>query len=162
MRSKETRKKDKQALAEILGDLQKDEHVQEMKNYIQHGTISTYEHCVDVATLSYRLNKVLHLGANEQVLVKGAMLHDFYLYDWHFEGDGSHHLHGFSHPMRASKNAKELLCVEPEVLWVIESHMWPLALKKIPKSREAWPVCAADKAVSAKETILNRRQKNVD
>jgi uncharacterized protein len=38
---------------QILRELQKDEHVQEMKNYIQHGDVSTYEHCENVARLSY-------------------------------------------------------------------------------------------------------------
>ncbi|SFQ29092.1 uncharacterized protein SAMN02910358_01422 [Lachnospiraceae bacterium XBB1006] len=162
MRSKEKWKNDKRAVNAILGTMQEDKHVQEMKKYIQHGTVSTYEHCVNVAKLSYHLNKKLHLKADEQVLVKGAMLHDFYLYDWHYEGDGSHHLHGFSHPKRASENAKELLHVEPEIQQVIESHMWPLTLKTIPKSREAWLVCMADKLVSTRETILNRRKKDVD
>ena len=62
---------------QILRELQKDEHVQEMKNYIQHGDVSTYEHCENVARLSYQINKTLSLHADRRTLLTGAMLHDF-------------------------------------------------------------------------------------
>ena len=43
---------DKQKMDKILQDLESDEHVQQMKNYTQHGKVSTYEHCERVAKLS--------------------------------------------------------------------------------------------------------------
>ena len=67
---------DKQKMDKILRDLESDEHVQQMKNYTQHGKVSTYEHCERVAKLSYELNKKLHLHAQVPTLIKGAMLHD--------------------------------------------------------------------------------------
>ena len=91
---------------EILKEIKDDERTQDMKNYVQHGRISTYEHCESVTDLSYKINRNLHLKANEDTLLKGAMLHDFYLYDWHNYDDGSHKLHGFSHPKRASHNKR--------------------------------------------------------
>ena len=81
--------------AETLRDLKQDPRVQSMKNYCQHGAVSTYSHCNAVAKLSHRLNQRLHLHANPETLLKGAILHDFYLYDWHTPGDGSHRWHGF-------------------------------------------------------------------
>ena len=75
----------------IMKELQADEHVQQMKKYRQHGRITTYDHCADVARLCWKINNKLHLHADRATLVKGAMLHDFYLYDWHSEDNGEHH-----------------------------------------------------------------------
>ena len=36
---------DKQKMDKVLRDLESDKHVQQMKNYTQHGKVSTYEHC---------------------------------------------------------------------------------------------------------------------
>ena len=141
---------------EIISRLAADDHVREMKKYTSHGSVSTYEHCENVAKLSYRIDKLLSLHGDLEVLLTGAMLHDFYLYDWHSDGDGSHHLHGFSHAKRASRNAREYLDVDDRVAKVIESHMWPLNLRSVPASREAWVVCIADKCASLYETLARR------
>lgn len=57
--------------------------VQRMREYIQHGSVTTYQHCKNVALVSFWLNRRLHLHADETSLAVGALLHDFYLYDWH-------------------------------------------------------------------------------
>ncbi len=144
---------DMKTIADTLDPIINDSHVQEMKKYIQHGKVSTFDHCESVALASYSLNRKLHLKANEETLLKGAILHDFYLYDWHEKDNGSHDWHGFIHPGRAVTNARKYLKVEDDVASVIDSHMWPLTITKIPKSREAWIVCIADKYVSLKETL---------
>ena len=51
-----------------------------MKRCIQHSAISTYDHVLSVVRLSFYLNRRLHLGAPSKELVRGAFLHDFYLY----------------------------------------------------------------------------------
>jgi len=79
-----------------------------MKQFTQHGQVTTYEHCVRVAQTSYLLAHKIHLRVNERALVTGALLHDYYLYDWHEAGDGSHKLHGFSHPARALRTRRRI------------------------------------------------------
>ncbi|MCR5415408.1 MAG: HD family phosphohydrolase [Pseudobutyrivibrio sp.] len=143
------------ALGRILAPIKNDERTLRMKNFIQHGKITTYDHVESVTVLSYWLNKRLHLGADERVLSIGAFLHDYYLYDWH-STDGGNGLHGFSHSSTAMKNAVEHFGVGKKTQNVISSHMWPLTITKIPRCREAWIVCLADKFVSTRETIFCR------
>ena len=143
------------SLNHILAPIKNDKRVQNMKKYIQHGRITTFDHVESVTRLSYWINRRFHIGADERVLTIGAFLHDYYLYDWH-KTDKGHGLHGFSHSRTAMENAKEHFGIGERTQAVIESHMWPLNITKIPRSREAWIVCLADKFVSTRETILCR------
>lgn len=151
--------KERKKLNRLLRHYRADELVQKMKLFKQHGRVSTYDHCESVTKLSYWLNHRLHLHADDKTLVHGAFLHDFYLYDWH-DGDGTDELHGFYHAGKALKNAREHFKVNKKVAHVIESHMWPLNLTKVPRTREAAIVCAADKCVSLVETLAMREKKN--
>ncbi len=140
----------------ILRPLCEDPNVQKMRKYIQHGKVSTYEHCLGVALLSYKINHSLKAGCDDSSLMRGAMLHDFYLYDWHHKDNGSHDWHGFIHASRALDNARKHFTLTKKEEQIIYCHMWPLNLTRIPPCKEAWIVCLADKLVSLKETVLCR------
>lgn len=142
-------------IKELLFGLHRTEEAALMKQFIQHGSISTYDHVISVVLLSFYLNRHFHLGASDAELVRGAFLHDFYLYDWHENGYVGR-LHGFHHPEIALKNAMQRYALTPVEQNIIESHMWPLTLFKIPKSREAFIVCFSDKICSSYETIMRR------
>lgn len=148
-------RKTTQEVEDALSDLKSDPYVLRMKEYVQHGRVSTYEHCENVVRVCRRLNRLLRINADESTLLRGAMLHDFYLYDWHKQ-DGTHRWHGFCHAERAADNARLLLHATDEECHIIRSHMWPLTITKIPKSREAWIVCFADKWCSLIETLFHR------
>ena len=92
-------------LEEILEPIQRNQQVQMMKQYIQHGKTSTFKHCRNVAETCDQLNERFRLGADRRTLIISAMLHDFYLYDWHCADDGSHRCHGFHHARTARNNA---------------------------------------------------------
>ena len=148
--------KAKREMEEILTEIQSDVNAQKMKQYIQHGTVSTYEHCENVARLSYAIDNRLSLNSDMKVLLTGAMLHDLYLYDWHEEGDGSHHFHGFRHAKRVCENARKYFNIDDRTNHVIYCHMWPLNPERVPLSKEAWIVCIADKCVSIQESLFRR------
>lgn len=134
--------------------------VLQMKNFIQHGNISTYEHCMKVAEISFSLNRKYKLKADEKVLVTSCLLHDFYLYDWHEKSD-SHKLHGFTHPSVAAKNAEMYFGIKGKTKRCISTHMWPLTITKIPTSREGWILCAVDKYCALTE-VFNKKGGDCD
>ena len=136
---------------EILEPILRNQRVQMMKKFIQHGNTSTFQHCRSVAETSDRLNERFRLGADRRTLILSAMLHDFYLYDWHSVDDGSHRRHGFHHARRARDNAVREFGVDRKIQSVIDSHMWPLNPLRIPKSREAWILWIADKIETFRE-----------
>ena len=57
----------------ILQAYEKDPRVLEMDNYIQHGSVTTYQHCWNVARVSFWINRRFHLGADETALAVGAL-----------------------------------------------------------------------------------------
>ncbi len=133
------------------------EDVLKMKDFIQHGTVSTYDHALSVAFTAYEMAKK-YRGVNMEELMAAAFLHDFYLYDWH-EPDKSHKWHGFHHAKRAADNAKRVFGVSDAVYQAIYGHMWPLNPERPPLSKIAWILFLADKRVSLKETIDGKKRK---
>ena len=116
----------------------------ETKNYIQHGSISVYAHCVNVARMSVRIAKWFPIQVN---------MDDYFLYDWH-DGKGRH-FHGFTHPECAFRNAERDYTLSPRVKNIIIRHMFPLTPVP-PTCTEAWIVCIADKICAIEETLFNR------
>lgn len=139
-------------MVQIKGaDILKSSNMQKEKKFMQHGKVSVYSHSIKVAALSLFLAELFRLKVNRDAMMRGALLHDYFLYDWH-EKDASHRLHGFSHARTALKNAKrdfELNAIEVDV---IQKHMFPLNLKP-PKYKESALVCIADKISALEETI---------
>ncbi|MGN0402390.1 MAG: HD domain-containing protein [Acetatifactor sp.] len=127
------------------------------KEHIQHGNMTVNAHVMNVARYSLALSDKLHIRCNRRELVRGALLHDYFLYDWHIPDEvNPHKLHGFYHPGRALRNAiREYELTEREKD-IIKKHMWPLTVVP-PACREAWIVTAADKWCSLMETIHMHR-----
>lgn len=137
-------------------DILESESFQREKDFIQHGTTSTYAHSLCVAYMSVWLAVRKKNKVDMRSVVRGALLHDYFLYDWHDKDVRPEGLHGYRHPAAALKNASsdyELTAREKDI---IRSHMWPLTLTKIPHCREAWIVSAADKYCSLLETLKLR------
>ena len=148
--------KDNLDFSRLVRDLMDHENFKRLKNYVQHGNISTYTHSIRVAKRSFDLARRFKLNINEKELLKGALLHDYFLYDWHVHGDK---LHGYHHPHIALKNAGRDFGLTRKEKNIIKSHMWPLTLTHIPKSKEAVLVCIADKICSVEETLKKDREK---
>ena len=138
-------------LDEVIHQLCEQGRLLEEQNAMQHGSTSVYEHSVNVAYKSLLLVENYRLPVDKQSLVRGALLHDYFLYDWH-ESDASHRLHGFRHPGTALKNATRDYALNQREKNTIARHMFPLTPIP-PQCREAWLVCLADKWCAMEETL---------
>lgn len=154
----EQRRKFYRLLKENASDILHSENFQKTRHHIQHGTMPVYRHCLDVAKQSIEINKALGLGCSERDLIRGALLHDYFLYDWHDKNRENYQkLHGFYHPGIALKNARKEYHLTRREEDIIKKHMWPLTVVP-PLCREAWVVTAADKYCSLLETLKIRKR----
>ena len=108
------------------GAILNDPRFQKLRSFEHHGPANTvYDHSLAVTRAAYRIACALHLSEEETAsVVRAALLHDFFGYDWHSDRECD----------------------------AIARHMFPLA--PIPRSRIAWIVTLADKAVASREVTL--------
>lgn len=134
-------------------DILSSENFKKTREHIQHGNVTVNDHVMDVARYSLALSEKLHIRCNRKELIRGALLHDYFLYDWHEpDEENPHNLHGFYHPGTALRNASREYKLTRRERDIIKRHMWPLTLVP-PKYKEAWIVTAADKWCSLLETL---------
>lgn len=144
---------EEQRFSTMVAQLEGAARVPLMRECVQHGRVSTWEHCVRVAHASMSMACALRLEVSERELVRAALLHDYFLYDWHEPG---HTAHATQHPVFALRNACEDFDLTPLEQNAIASHMWPLPPARVPHSREALLICLADKWCSLAETLFMR------
>ena len=130
---------DKKEFLSIIADLLENDLVNQMKQYRQHYDVSTYEHCMNVSYISYKICKKLKLDCVS--MARGAMLHDLFLYDWRAPKEHKKFtdLHAFSHPRIALENAKKVT--------------------KLPKYKESYVIVFADKYSAILEGIQYYKRK---
>lgn len=148
-RQRDLHRKIKEAASDIL----QSQNFKATKGHIQHGNMTVNNHCMNVAKYSIALSEKLHINCNQKELIRGALLHDYFLYDWHSKDHVQPwKLHGFFHPGVALKNAAKEYRLTHREKDIIKKHMWPLTVIP-PMCREAWIVTTADKWCSLLETL---------
>lgn len=130
-----------------------------LDNYIQHGDTSCLWHSIAVAYYAYCFFKYFNIKCDEKSLIYGALLHDYFLYDWH-EHDKSHRFHGFTHPTTALNNAYKHYNLNKCEVDIIKNHMFPLTLVP-PHHRESIMVSLSDKVCSSLETFNSNMYKGL-
>ncbi|MBQ8342355.1 MAG: HD family phosphohydrolase [Clostridia bacterium] len=132
----------------MVRDIVKTDEFLQMKHYKHHVKGSVYDHSVKVAYLCYLHHKRFGTKIDLAEFVRGALLHDYYLYDWHDMAPGRR-LHLFTHPKAALKNATEhypeLTAVQRDM---IRSHMFPITPHTLPKTKAGWLICFYDKVAA--------------
>ena len=121
---------------------------QVLKTFTQHGETTVFEHCVSVAKYSllmaHFLERTFKISFDKDSLVRGALLHDYFLYDWHDKTVPGRRIHGFTHPATARKNAERDFGLNDLERDIISKHMFPVTPFP-PMHRESVLVNLADK-----------------
>jgi uncharacterized protein len=122
---------------------------QSMKN-IAHHDDSVYDHSIKVAYIAYRVAK--KCDWNIEATIRGALLHDFHLYQYSKRPDRNFLIEGLRHTRRHPKEALANALLHWDISGkekdIIVHHMFPFA---IPRCREAWLISFADKYVATWE-----------
>ena len=142
-------------MCELGRDVLENRDMQALRTFHQHGVISRYEHCLSVCYIALRLADKWRVSVDRRSMVRGALLHDFFMYDWHDPGN-LRLMHGFTHAKEALQNAQkefELNDIERDV---IKKHMFPLNIA-LPRYKETVLVSAADKISAVLETMHNAK-----
>ena len=147
------KKIDENVIADILEEYMIAENADIMKKYLHHSKVSTFDHVMNVVYASYKWSKALKLKVDVKSLVVGAYLHDYYLYDCKHEGSRGKY-HRYRHPKVALKNAEQHYELNDKERNIISSHMWPLTITKLPKSKEAFLICLSDKYCAIGEFVF--------
>ena len=149
-------------IQQYAGDILAHPSFQQLRVFEHHGVNnSVYDHSVSVAEAACGLAHLMCLSESETAsVIRAALLHDFFGYDWHgerFRRYLSHfsgirritHMHGFIHGHIAADRARHMFGLSARECEAIARHMFPLAA--MPRTRIAWIVTLADKAVASKE-----------
>ena len=137
---------------DCVRDIMEHPVVQSMDRFIQHGNTTTKDHCIQVSYLSYRICR--KRGWDGRAAARAGLLHDLFLYDWHTQ---KNHIHGFTHPRVAMKNAVRYFQVTPHEQNIILRHMWPLTPVP-PRTREGMVIVYADKFCGISEVCGRVKQ----
>lgn len=126
----------------IISDILKNKEFIDLKYEIHHG-ISRLDHSLNVARLTYKMCKRLHVKNYEEI-TRAALLHDF------FRTDDVPEKCFLNHPLKAVENSKKNFEISDFQENIIAAHMFPVT-KTIPKHVGSWIVSGADKAVAIYE-----------
>lgn len=138
-------RKDKEFMS-YVSHLIKHPRFQKLKDITQHHHSTRLEHSINVAYTSYRLSK--KLGWDAKSTARGALLHDFFYYDWRVTKFNKGH--AWVHPRIAVKNARKLTNLSKKEEDIILKHMWGATIAP-PRYKEGYIVTMVDKYWAVRE-----------
>lgn len=147
--NKKKREQFRRKIQEHVARFEKDGQFSLQRSFPHHKNVSVHEHVCHVAYVALKIAHTLRVKVDEDKLVRAALLHDYYLYNWH-DDEGWHKWHGFRHPKFACDNAHRDFGLCEREKDAILKHMFPLTIVP-PKHREGWIITLADKVCAFKE-----------
>jgi uncharacterized protein len=146
----------KREFISLVQDILHSEEFKKMKKYKHHVNGNLYEHSLKVAYLCFKHHRRFGLKIDIADFVRGALLHDYYLYDLHGD-DVKHRFHWFKHPKKALERATEKYpTLTREQIDMIKHHMFPLTLIP-PKTKAGWLVCFYDKVAAISDRFNKKK-----
>ena len=149
--------KEKEELETIYQSFLHDERILKMKDIPMHRGSNCYIHSFRVTKLAIK-NALKKDNVDLKTLLLGAILHDYYLYDWRIE-KGKSLMHCKNHPDVSINNAIRDFDIPKKVQEIIRRHMWPWNIDLVPNTIEAKLVSAADKRIYWKEVLTSKKHK---
>jgi uncharacterized protein len=150
--------KNRELFDEYGKDILENELFSHSKKIFSHGTINIYDHSIAVAELAFSMAEKSRT-LDKRCVVRAALLHDFFLYEWHIPGM-RYILHGWVHAGIAAKKAQDVFGISGKEYSCIKTHMWPWTLFHPPRCREGWIISLADKIIAIHEAVLRRGKRN--
>jgi len=160
MRKHRRTKVDKLLLSEIFNDLCEQTRILQTRAYSHHLGTSVLRHSVNVAYLSMLMSKIFRLKVDYSQLIRGALLHDYYLYDCHDKNELNKKKHLRLHPSKAAIQAQKDIELTLREIDIILKHMFPITLA-LPKSKESAIVCISDKLCAIYEFVTNAYKRTI-
>ena len=146
---------DKQYM-DIVWDIISNEKVQQMKLYRQHFNVSCFDHCLYVSYNLYLLCKKFNLDYVSAA--RAGMVHDLFLYDWRVRQEWRKGYHAFTHPRMSLLNASKIMKLNACEKDIIDKHMWPVTIWRIPKYKETFLRVYVDKYAAVMERKFGRKK----
>ena len=134
---------------ECVGDLLKNNMVNELDCFSQHKGTSRLQHSINVAYYSFLV--CYKLGLDYKSAARAGILHDLFLYDWREENNSAKE-HITAHPKAALKNARKIADLNRVEEDAILRHMWPMTIIP-PRFKESHIVSFVDKLCACAEVI---------
>lgn len=133
---------------DIVKDILNNEDYAKLANY-KHHKKDILSHNILVAWWTFKICKKLKLDVVSGT--RGAMLHDFFHYEWRdIKKNIFDTSHGKTHPFISYENACKHFDVNPVEKDIIVKHMFPITLR-LPKYKESYVVSFVDKFVASLE-----------
>lgn len=142
-----------QRIREYGGDIIESEAFEQAFTQVHHHKTTVGEHSLLTAEMGLKICTSLKsqgIFVDERKVVRIALLHDLGMLG-RYERYRNNFECGYYHPKNSAETAKEIWTdIDDESLDAIKSHMWPLSIT-VPKNREAFVLCLADKMASIKD-----------
>lgn len=147
---------------EIVKDIINHDEVLKMKNFMQHGNTSCYDHCINVSYTGYLIAKKFSFDAKS--IARAGLLHDMFLYDWreYKASDNSiMNSHAIAHGKVALVNAKKYFTLTKKEEEMIKKHMWPATIIP-PRYLMTYFIGLVDKGCAVFEFLEGSKRENGD
>ncbi len=134
----------------IVNDILEHKEFIKTKEVTHHG-MNRYDHSVRVSYYSYKLAKMLKLDYEE--VARAGLLHDFFLVD-NIDFTIKEKLNTLvNHPKYAVAFASKYFDLNDKEKDIILTHMFPIAINRLPKYAESWLVNVVDNAIAISEAM---------
>jgi len=139
---------------DIVRDIIEHKEFIKTKDIAHHG-MNRFDHSVRVSYYSYKLARLLKLDYQE--VARGGLLHDFFLVDNEVITKKEKMATLVNHPKYAEAFASKYFELTEKERDMILTHMFPVAINRVPKYAESWLVNTVDNVVSIGEALYSRK-----